>query len=154
MGFANGTMELKMKSFFTEFFSKISEIIGWLVIVPAGLIIGSLGLLQIVGAVLVPAWLLWEFWPFGNELSQKLAYTETVETKSAVMKKINVIEFELNIDQQRVIQKIVAPIQGDRGRPLLCSYFGEICQDDDASDEAENLGFREILQILFLCTSL
>ena len=58
MGFANGTMELKMKSFFTEFFSKISEIIGWLVIVPAGLIIGSLGLLQIVGAVLVPAWLL------------------------------------------------------------------------------------------------
>ena len=60
------------------------------------------------------------------------------------MKKINVIEFELNIDQQRVIQKIVAPIQGDRGRPLLCSYFGEICQDDDASDEAENLGFREI----------
>ena len=133
-----------MKKLFADFFSKLGDFTGWMIVTPVALLIGAVGLLQVVLAVLVPAWLLWEFWPFQNDLSQRLSYTETVETKSAVMKKINVLEFELSVDRQRVIQKIVAPVRGDIGRPNLCGLFGITCGNNDASDDAERRGFREI----------
>ena len=93
--------------------------------------------------LLIIGWLSWEFWPF-QQLSQKLAYSEIVETESAVMRKINVIEFQLDMAQQRVIQKIVAPIQGDRGKPELCGIFNISCKSDDATNDAENKGYKEI----------
>ena len=133
-----------MKKHFAEFLSKLGTFAGWMIVGPVGLLIGAFGLLHVVLAVLVPAWLLWEFWPFQNDLSQRLSYTEIVETNSAVMKKINVLEFELSVDRQRVIQKIVAPVQGDRGRPNLCGLFGITCGNNDGSDDAERRGFREI----------
>lgn len=137
-----------MKKLFADFVSKLGVFTGWMVVTPVALLIGAVGLLQVVLAVLVPAWLLWEFWPFQNDLSQRLSYTETVETKSAVMKKINVLEFELSVDRQRVIQKIVAPVKGDRGRPTLCGLFGISCKNNDASDDAEERGFQEIWKLL------
>ena len=75
---------------------------------------------------------------------KKLAYSETVDTESAVMTKINVIEFQLDMAQQRVIQKIVTPIQGDRGKPELCGILNISCTSDDATNDAENKGYREI----------
>ena len=133
-----------MKKVFAKFLSFVGNAIGWAIIVPVGMLIGALGLFQIAATVLVPAWLLWEFWPFQNELSQRLAYSEIVDTKTAVMKKINVVEFELNINQQRVIQKIIAPVRGVRGRPYLCNYLGVSCPKGDASKIAEEKGFSEI----------
>lgn len=97
--------------------------------------------------VLIIGWLSWEFWPF-QQFSQQLAYSETVETKSAVMTKINVIEFQLDMDQQRVIQKVVAPIQGNRGKPQLCGILNISCESADATNEIENKGYREIWEQL------
>lgn len=93
--------------------------------------------------LLIIGWLSWEFWPF-QQLSQKLAYSETVDTESAVMTKINVIEFQLDMAQQRVIQRNVAPIQGDRGKPELCGILNISWTSDDATNDAENKGYREI----------
>ena len=70
------------------------------------------------------------------------------------MRKINIFEFQLDMAQQRVIQKIVAPIQGDKGKPQLSEIFNNSCKNDDAANDAENNGYREIWRQLLSNTEL
>ena len=147
MGLFGITMDIQIKNLFLSLLNKFGDLVGLLLIAPFALIFGILSFWQVTSAVLIPAWLIWEFWPFQNQFSQKLAYTEIVETNSAVMKKINIIEFELDIDEQRVIQKIVAPLRSDRGRPPLCSFFAN-CHNEHPSVKPEENGFRELREQL------
>lgn len=131
----------KIKTSFTYILNNIDNFMGLLVssvVIIIGLFVGVIAPLAIV------AWLLWEFWPFQNELSQKLSYSEVVLTKSAVMKKIVILEFELDIDRQRVIQKIAAPTLDDRGQPTFCQNLHGFCDKKFDSSTAKKKGFQEI----------
>jgi hypothetical protein len=88
--------------------------------------------------------LVWEFWPFSNKMVQSVAFSTSVKTDTAVMRKINVIEFGIDTDQQRVIQKIVAPVKTKKGLPPICSFFGQGCNESNYSPSDEERGFTEI----------
>ena len=129
-----------MKDSAIRLLNGLGEFLGWLILAPFVAVIGGLAIWQVVSAVLIPAWLIWEFWPFDNEQSQTLAYVDTFETETAVMKKINEIEFEIDIGQQRVIQKIVAPLRSDKRILPLCLVGPERCADYIISPEEQGLG--------------
>ena len=107
-----------------------------------------LKLISVVFWLSALALLIWEFWPFKNKLAQLLAFSSTVTTETAVMKKINVVEFEIDINQQRVIQKIISPLRTSRGRAPICTFFGQGCDDNNYSPSDEEKGFTEIRQSL------
>ena len=73
---------------------------------------------------------LWEFWPFNNSSEQTLSFSSYVVMENAVLKSINVVEFEINSDQQRVIERIVSPLRDKNGASVpLCSFAGRVCKD-------------------------
>ena len=73
---------------------------------------------------------LWEFWPFNISSEQTLSFSSDVVMENAVLRSINVVEFEINSDQQRVIQRVVSPLRDKNGASVtLCSFAGRLCKD-------------------------
>jgi hypothetical protein len=134
----------RLKKSFTYLLSALGNLTGFAKASSLALGVGAFLVFEVVLALAVQAWLLWEFWPFENELSQKLAYSEHVETQTALMQKINVLEFELDIDQQRVIQKVVAPTLADKGQPTRCTHLLGLCDEEVGSSAAKKMGFQEL----------
>ena len=90
----------------------LMEVISWIILVGGASAVGlAILLLQIIVPIAALIWLLWEWAPFGDKYEQRLFYTQEVEVPSADMRKIHIVDFSIDIDNQRVIQKIVSPLK-------------------------------------------
>ena len=72
-----------------------------------GLISLLFSVLSIIGIII---WIIWEWNLFGDEMNQRLYFEENLDLETGWIRKINIIDFTLDISNQRVVQKIVSPI--------------------------------------------
>ena len=70
-----------------------------------------LGLGIVIAQIVIVFWLFWEWAPFGDKYEQRLFYTKNISVPSADMQKIQILDFSIDIENQRVIQKVVSPLK-------------------------------------------
>ena len=89
----------------------IENLTGFIFIAGAGVLAIGVLVLQIVVPIGVIVWLVWEWAPFGNKFDQRLFYTKKISVASGDIKKVYIMDYAVDIDNQRVIQKIVSPLK-------------------------------------------